>query len=199
MSERGEGTRGRILRAARDLFAERDYDGATTRAIAARAGAHQGAVAYHFGTKEKLWKAVVAEGFEKMQAEIFAKAFVIEDLDTPARLRVGIAQAVRLFAREPGLVTMLFREGQRDGPRLDWIADNYLSPTYAALASFLEGARAEAYIPDIPVHHLFYSIVGAASMIFTSSAECSKITGYDPFSEKEIKAHIDALILLFFR
>lgn len=59
MKQDGETTQS-ILSAARELFAERGYDGASIRAITARAGVNLGAVTYHFGTKERLYLAVVA-------------------------------------------------------------------------------------------------------------------------------------------
>ena len=56
--ESGRETTQSILEAARELFAERGYDGASIRAITARAGVNLGAVTYHFGTKERLYLAV---------------------------------------------------------------------------------------------------------------------------------------------
>lgn len=49
----------RILDAAEALFAEHGYDGVTTRAITARAGVQLNLLSYHFGSKEKLFKAVI--------------------------------------------------------------------------------------------------------------------------------------------
>lgn len=49
-------TRIRILDAAEALFAERGFDGVTTRAIAARSGVHHTAVLHHFGTKLALYR-----------------------------------------------------------------------------------------------------------------------------------------------
>ncbi len=54
-------TRATILTAARDLFAVHGYDGASVRAITARAGVNLGAVAYHFGSKQALYEAVTGE------------------------------------------------------------------------------------------------------------------------------------------
>lgn len=51
--------RRRILDAASHEFAERGYDGATTRAIAARAGVDAAAIHHHFGTKADLFAEVV--------------------------------------------------------------------------------------------------------------------------------------------
>lgn len=49
----------RILDAAEALFAERDYDGVSTRAITERAGVRLNLLSYYFETKEKLFKAVI--------------------------------------------------------------------------------------------------------------------------------------------
>jgi AcrR family transcriptional regulator len=49
-----------LVVAARELFAERGYKGASIRAITQRAGANLGAVSYHFGSKEALYEACFA-------------------------------------------------------------------------------------------------------------------------------------------
>src|SRR5258706_3748192 len=54
-------TRAAILAAARELFARHGYAGASTRALAARAGANVATLRYHFGGKEALWLAALEE------------------------------------------------------------------------------------------------------------------------------------------
>jgi AcrR family transcriptional regulator len=51
----GPDTRGEILTAARAEFGDRAYDGASIRAIAARAGVDPALVHHYFGTKEQLF------------------------------------------------------------------------------------------------------------------------------------------------
>ena len=52
-------TRKRILDAAEQLFADRGYDGASVRDVAASAEVQLNAVGYHFGPKEALFDSVV--------------------------------------------------------------------------------------------------------------------------------------------
>ncbi len=52
-------TRQRILQAAASVFGEKGYAGATTRAIAARAGVNEVTLFRHFGRKENLLSAVI--------------------------------------------------------------------------------------------------------------------------------------------
>jgi len=55
------GTRERLLKSAREVFAERGVKEATVRSICARAGANVAAVNYYFGGKEKLFIAVLSD------------------------------------------------------------------------------------------------------------------------------------------
>src|SRR6185437_1711481 len=55
------GTRDAILDAARDLFAERGYDGATIRAIATSAGVDPALIRHCVGDKEALFAAIVSD------------------------------------------------------------------------------------------------------------------------------------------
>ena len=54
-------TRGALLHAAADVFAEVGFRGATVRDICRRAGANVAAVSYHFGDKAGLYSEVLAE------------------------------------------------------------------------------------------------------------------------------------------
>lgn len=52
-------TRGAIVAAARDAFAQRGYDGTSIRQIAAAAGVDPALVHHYFGTKDQLFAAIV--------------------------------------------------------------------------------------------------------------------------------------------
>jgi AcrR family transcriptional regulator len=54
----GNHTAQRLLDAAEEVFAEHGYAGASTRAMARRAGVPFGAVHYHWGSKHDLWQGV---------------------------------------------------------------------------------------------------------------------------------------------
>jgi AcrR family transcriptional regulator len=69
-NQRGEDTRGRILDAALELFAASGFEGASTRTIAERAGANLPAIQYYFGSKEGLYRAVIEQFSEELQAAV---------------------------------------------------------------------------------------------------------------------------------
>lgn len=85
-------TRAAVLAAARKLFAQRGFDGTSTRAIATAAGANLGAIPYHFGTKDALYEAVLATVAEPLVARVRAA-----DAGAPSPLD-AIEAIVRAFA-----------------------------------------------------------------------------------------------------
>jgi TetR/AcrR family transcriptional regulator, regulator of cefoperazone and chloramphenicol sensitivity len=57
--QRGEDTRRRILETAIEIFGSHEYDGASTRLLAERAGVNLPAIQYYFGSKEGLYRAAI--------------------------------------------------------------------------------------------------------------------------------------------
>jgi AcrR family transcriptional regulator len=79
------GTRDAILAAARGQFAERGYDAATIRAIAAGAGVDPALVHHFYGTKERLFAAAMRLPF--VPSELITAA--LADGSRPAGVSVG--------------------------------------------------------------------------------------------------------------
>jgi AcrR family transcriptional regulator len=65
-----ENTRGKLLRAAIRVFAEKGFEGATVRDICSEAGANVAAVNYYFGSKERLYESVIKESIYQRAQEM---------------------------------------------------------------------------------------------------------------------------------
>lgn len=72
-------TRQRLLDAAREVFSEFGYNGASVRQIVSRAGTNVASVNYHFGGKDALYKEVLASVTASMSDDMNA---ALEQLDT---------------------------------------------------------------------------------------------------------------------
>src|SRR5215831_13341346 len=84
---RGEETRRRILSSALAMFAEQGYEATSTRLLADRAGVNLPAIPYYFGSKEGLYRAVVAyclEQSETFLAPVTDKALALLEQKDPA-------------------------------------------------------------------------------------------------------------------
>jgi len=186
-----EETRNRIVTAAAELLGDRGYRSTSTRQIADAAGVNQGLITYYFGSKEELWKAALDQLFGQLRAE-FADLLSAHDKGTQkARNRELIRRYVWFCAEHPELLQLMVEEGRHHDDRLRWLADAHLKPMYNFLADGIRGLNPGMDPSLIP--HVFYSIVGAASLIFAIAPECRRVTGLNPKSRRAIDAHADLL------
>ena len=197
LSAVGDATRTRILEAALEVFAEKGFDGATTREIATRSATNLGLIKYYFDSKEKLWREAVDRVFAAL-ADMLAGAMPAE-LDAEG-LRSIVRELVRFAARNPSFIRVMNDEGRRAGPRMRWLTDRHQKPLYETAAAALRQAVARGLLPDVPPIHLFYVLIGAIGMIFSQAPECERLTGRNPTSSEEmIETHADAVAALLTR
>lgn len=75
----GEDTRAALLAAAREVFAEQGYSGATVRGIAGRAGVDPAMVNHWFGSKQGLFSAIVDIPFDPAELVSLVRSGPAED------------------------------------------------------------------------------------------------------------------------
>jgi AcrR family transcriptional regulator len=97
MTQRKDGreTRDRVLRAAREVFAEKGLRDATVAEICARAGANLAAVNYHFRDKDSLYVEAWRHAFAEADALYPADGGVPVDAPPAQRLRGHITSLLR--------------------------------------------------------------------------------------------------------
>jgi AcrR family transcriptional regulator len=141
---RGEETRRRILSTALEMFAEHGYDATSTRLLAERAGVNLPAIPYYFGSKEGLYRAVVAfclEQSETVLAPVTAKALALLDKkDTkPEALIDALCDILECF------VVLVSCGEQVDARRRLWARSEV--ERSAALQMLQEGGRRQIFEP----------------------------------------------------
>ncbi len=98
-------TRKRILRAARQVFSERGYDGATFQAIAVRADLTRPAINHYFSSKRVLYREVVDQTNQVVVAAGIARARGEDTL--MARLAAFLSTAMRSNSENPSASAFL--------------------------------------------------------------------------------------------
>lgn len=144
-------TRARLLHAAARLFAERGYARVTVRDICKKARANVAAVNYHFGGKDGLYRAVMRQAMETMQATTAAASDAGKDLPAAERIRAYVSVfADRLLGvhHETWIHQLMLREMSDPTPALALVAEEVLKPRMV----YLTGAIAELLhsAPDDP-------------------------------------------------
>jgi AcrR family transcriptional regulator len=105
-------TRARILDAALLLFAERGFDGVSTRDLGRRAEVNIATLNYHFGGKRRLYATVVDEVYRRLRVELVSMLRPLETAsdDPRARLRELVARFYTALRREREGVRLILRE-----------------------------------------------------------------------------------------
>jgi TetR/AcrR family transcriptional regulator len=179
----------RILSAALAAFAERGFDGATTREIAADAGVPQGLVTYHYASKQALWEAAADWMFSDLAAEFRDAAEGLRDVDPATRLRATLKRFARFVARRPELHCFMTHEGSHDGPRLRWLVDRHLRPLFESSTALIREAA-----PGVDAAHLHYVLIGAIAHVFAVAPEFARVTGRDARAPEMVEAHANAVV-----
>ena len=192
-------TRRAILDAALDLFSERSFDGAPTRAIAELAGVTQPLLNYHFAGKEELWRAAVDDLFERFRTSMQGRLSGLRGVDDVTIAKLMVRHFVEFSAENPQLHRIIMQESKRESGRLDWIVETHVRPLYeSAVATFQGLAKGREFAPVAPAH-LYYLLIGAGATAFVMAPECQRLTGVDPFAPEFVAAHADLVVDLMIR
>ena len=95
MTRPSEHTRHSIIKAAIDMFAEKGFEGASVRAIVAKARVNQAAINYHFDGKDGLYLEVLKVAFEAFTRHEGLDAEKLKDLPRDEALRSFVYQQLR--------------------------------------------------------------------------------------------------------
>lgn len=189
-----EQVRHRLLEAAIVEFADHGFEGASTRAIARRAGAHQPQINYHFESKDALWRAVM----DALLAEIDE---FIPPPDPDADIRSVMENLIRGFVRfaaaRPEMNRIMSKEASAPSERLTWLIETHVRPRYDAYRGGWEALADAGLGRHVPPELAYHLMVGAASLLHANAPEAEELLGIRPSDPATVEAHADAMIRLF--
>jgi TetR/AcrR family transcriptional regulator len=192
--------RQQLVEAAVWEFAAKGFDGASTRAIAARVGAHQPQINYHFASKDALWRAAADHLFGLLTADLADLGLdpqTISELST-AELAHGFGEAIRRFvrfaARHPELNRIMVHEGCLPTDRLLWLTDQHIRPLYSLIGAIWTRLRSAGIAAPMPVEVIHHVLVGAASLPYVVSAEFELLADRTPTEPESVEAHATGLV-----
>lgn len=152
--------RAALLLAASKLFAEQGVEATSTREICTAAGLNPGAIHYHFGDKEGLYRALLLEPIEAM-----SHAFA--GFDTPGLgLREALTRLLTPFFSAPqalpeASIRLFLNETLRPSPVFAQTIRDAIAPHHHAMARFM--AEQIGCASDDPlVHQLVYGLLAMA-------------------------------------
>ena len=189
-----------LLESALVEFGAKGFDGASTRAIAARVEAHQPQINYHFESKTALWTAAVDHLFgllrEAIGGVIPAQLTGVEVPALAAAFADGIRRFVRFAAEHPELNQIMVHEGTAASDRLTWMTETHVKPFFNGIRPAWQALRDAGVAAPIDHEILYYVLIGAASLPYVNAPEVRLLTGRDPKSPNWINAHADGLVAI---
>jgi TetR/AcrR family transcriptional regulator len=153
-------TRDRVLRAGIVEFCRHGYIGARIDKIAKRAGCNMRMIYHYFGSKEKLYVAVLERVFGDLRLE--ESRLHLEHLDPVTGVLRLVEFTMDHLGRHPEFVALLGNENLLRGKylRKSHAVPRASAPLLEAIRGLLErGRREHVYAPDIDPLQLYVSIL----------------------------------------
>jgi AcrR family transcriptional regulator len=183
-------------------FGAKGFDGASTRAIARRIGAHQPQINYHFETKEALWTAAVDHLFAELRRTMRGLAIgrAPGASDDVAEIAADFAEMIRRFvrfaARHPELNQIMVHEATAESSRLVWMTQRHVKPLYDTVRRLWRRLRETGIAAPINVRLFHYVLVGAASLVYVNAPEARLLTGIEPTAPRWVETHAEGLVAM---
>lgn len=193
-NRQNEATRQALLAAAAPIFARDGYQIARIRDIAAAASVNLSAINYHFGSKQGLYEAVLANTTE---AAITAHPLIPEKhRDDPVEVRFHILVA-NMLARfvdvgQPSLMAKLMvREMANPTTALDVVIDQVSKPQFAITSGLIAELLGPA-ATEQRVRHCTLSLLGQVVFYLFARPLVNRLfpITYDPNHIQQLSEHI---------
>ena len=178
-------TQRRILGAAEEEFAAKGFDGARMKDIAARARVNPALLHHYFVDKETLHERVVERGMRALSAKGWE---VLEKRPAPREaLALWVGAVTDLFHANRALLSILHRECEAGGPRIEKLGRDVLGPIAEAVVSFLRAGQASGeFRRDLDPREVVISAFGMIAHYFHEWRMIRAVWGGDPLSDDAI-------------
>lgn len=184
-----------ILDAAELVFSRSGYAGATVERIAKQAKCYESLIYYHFGSKDKLFAAVLQNAYRKL---IEAEQRLVLDFTQPEQALSDIIRFLwQYYQDHPELIILLNTENLLKGQHMAKLrsVSEYLAPAIAILQRTVEsGIEQGVFRPDIDVVDLYISIMGLSYFYLSNRYTLSAFLDKNLMDEAE-RLHWSQVIL----
>jgi len=195
--QRAIDTRKIILETALTEFAQRGFDGTSTRTIAERAGMQHPLITYHYRTKDILWRAVAEDAFAEIRESWDIRIPPDSSLSAVDRVREEFRAFLQFTIQHVDFHQFMMRENIPGSPRLKWLVKNMLQPTMNRLVPQIAEAQKDGGLPAGDPILFYYMLIGCMSVLSSLRSEMRATSGLnvtDPAVTESYWRLVDATI-----
>jgi AcrR family transcriptional regulator len=190
-------TKARILSAAEQVFAERGFDGSSTREIATQAGVNISSLHYHWASKETLYLAVFRDVFERLVEHLQGAITTLLEHETDRNVVVDkvMSSLIDFFDGHPTVPRLLVRRIVDADAEGTGVEREVLVPAWDVFASWL--ARLDAGLSDREARLFMLSMFSVLVMYLLDSPVYRSVLGasvHEPAMHEAVRRHVVALV-----
>ena len=194
-------TRNRLLNSAIDAFGRKGYDGASIREIAAAADTNLAGIAYHFGGKDKLYRACLSHIVSTIGDRVGTrlKDRLASPPETPEAARLALkailgamAEVILATPRLSSFARVIVREQMDPSPAFAILYDSFMAPMHARLCGLWAAATGKPPESD-EVKLAVFTLVGGVLVFRITRAGTLKRLGWKDIGPVELKSIIRRL------
>jgi AcrR family transcriptional regulator len=181
-----------LMRAAADAFSVQGYDGVSLRTVNGRLGVSHNHLYQRFGSKARLWRAVIDWAFAPFVA-------YLEAADDPSqepmeRLRILIRRFIEYSATRPYLASLATLEGAAPSERLDYLYDNYVSPVRARFGAIFDQLQQAGKIKAISPEVIFFLMTSGGTAPFGQAGMAARMgVDLDPGNPAQVRVYAESV------
>jgi AcrR family transcriptional regulator len=181
-----------ILKATFIMFAEHGYDATSVSLINRKLGLSHSTIHQRFGNKKRLWYAAVDYGFKQFKDDlgIFIQREDIHSSDDLSSIKGMINSLIRVMAKHPEMLNLIYHEGISGSERLDEIFQRYIKPMIAYSDELLKRLQSQRDVISISSRELFFLVIYGAGAPFSLSGLSDKFNQIDSLLDS--REHIES-------
>jgi AcrR family transcriptional regulator len=170
-------TRELLLKAASKLFAEKGFEAVTTRNLAEAADVNIAMIAYYFGSKEGLFKAMIEERFPKMVAKL--RTIQKQEGNAWDRISAAIDLFVEKITQEDSFHKVISRElSVNQRPEHRELILSGLEQNWRFIINYIEeGQESGLFKSDIDPEFTLASLFGTIFQLVNMSSWTLRLVG----------------------
>lgn len=193
---RGDSAREALLAAGEAVFARTGFSGATTGAIADAAGLPKANLHYHFGSKEVLYREVLARTLHDW---LVPMDVLVPEADPRSALEAYIRAKMAMSAERPDASRVFANELLHGAPVLGDLMRTELRSMVRRKAKVIDGWVAAGRMAPIDATHLFFTIWAATQTYADFDVQMRAVLGRQKLTAADHRRAADHVVTLVLR
>lgn len=185
-----------IIQSATKLFSAKGFEGTSVRDIARDAGVNVAMISYYFGSKEKLFEALV-EYRSLFLKSIFTDLIKNDHLTAIAKIDIIIDKTIERKFSSRDFHHLLHRElSLTSRPQMRDAISDILLRNMTAVKKIVQQGIDSGSFREVDVELTLTTLLGTIHYLLTSDTMCQKILGkrssFTPFENQKLKQRVSA-------